>query len=752
MMAKLNNRITCRKCTAVLLAVVFAAVSMYVPAEVNASERDINDAPVEGTYEEGIRETEMMDQEAAETETEVTESETEAAESEPEVTESDQEATLDGQYVNEPEISETAMPEAEAEQNGEYDGFIYKLKDDTAKAEIAEMKEEIAKLDDGQEVETVQEGSLYAADSIDTIETVAETENIEYIEPNYIARVTGDTVVPNDPGYRKDQYRWQLENIGANKAWSRGVLGQRTDGSRDRVTVAILDTGLIGTGRYSFRHEDINYSHVLEGYNAFTKNSNTQDDNGHGTYVTGIIAAKGNNGKGLVGAASSVYVYPVKVFNRYGVSTEMHLIDGMNKAIEKGVDVINISAGFAGGIYPRVMEDACRKAEARGIIVVAASGNTGRGNTSYPAGFSSVIGAASVDRNNNRSWFSTYNDGVDAAAPGEGVMTTGIKGRSSYVQVNGTSFSCPYVASLALLAKSINPKITKSGFRQLLEATSKDRGSRGRDDYYGYGVVDFDKACRKLLDGRRVSIKNAQAKLSYKTVFYTGTRRTPAVRLKHGFVTLKKGVDYSVSYRNNIREGKASVKINTGSSRGYRGEVTRTFRIVKKDISKAKVSLSSRKYAYNGKSRMPKVTVRQAGRKLKAGTDYRLICSKGRKNVGSYKITIKGKGKIRGTKTVSFRIYPRKTSITKLHGKNDKFTVKWRKKLKQTSGYQIKYYAKNAGSKAVTVTVKNNAATAKTVKNLKSKKKYYVKIRTYKTVKGKKYYSGWSMRKAVRTL
>ena len=163
---------------------------------------------------------------------------------------------------------------------------------------------------------------------------------------------------------------------------------------------------------------------------------------------------------------------------------------------------------------------------------------------------------------------------------------------------------------------------------------------------------------------------------------------------------------------------------------------------------------------YNGKNRTQNVTVvNYAGKKLVKGTDFTVTYKNAKgtkvvtpKNVGTYKAVIKFKGMYSGTVTKTFKINPQETKIAKLtkNGKNQ-FTVKWTKKTAQVTGYQIKYSMKQNMSNAKTETVKNAKTTSKTIKQLKAKKKYYVQIRTYKTVNGTKYYSAWSAKSYVTT-
>ena len=168
------------------------------------------------------------------------------------------------------------------------------------------------------------------------------------------------------------------------------------------------------------------------------------------------------------------------------------------------------------------------------------------------------------------------------------------------------------------------------------------------------------------------------------------------------------------------------------------------------------IKLKATSLTYNGKVRTPKVIVKdRTGKTLVKNTDYTVSYAKGRKYVGKYAVKITFKGKYSGTKTLYFTIKPKATSISSLKVGSKKFTVKWKKQATQTTGYQVQYSASSKFSKAKTVTVGKNTTVSKKISKLSGKKKYYVRVRTYKTVKinGKsiRIYSGWSKAKAVTT-
>ena len=162
--------------------------------------------------------------------------------------------------------------------------------------------------------------------------------------------------------------------------------------------------------------------------------------------------------------------------------------------------------------------------------------------------------------------------------------------------------------------------------------------------------------------------------------------------------------------------------------------------------------LSTTTYTYNGKAKTPTVTVKDsAGKTLKKNVDYKVTYASGRKKVGTYKVTIKMMGKYSGTKTLTFKINPVKTKVSKLTAAKKMLTVTISKKSSQVTGYQIQYSTSKKFTSAKTKTVSSYKTTKVTLKGLKAKKTYYVRVRTYKKVGGKVYYSGWSTVKYKKT-
>ena len=257
--------------------------------------------------------------------------------------------------------------------------------------------------------------------------------------------------------------------------------------------------------------------------------------------------------------------------------------------------------------------------------------------------------------------------------------------------------------------------------------------------------------CKKVLETAeipalsRVSISKASMTLSTSTYAYDGKAKTPSVTVKVGGKTLKKDTDYTVSYSNNTKVGTAKVTI-TGKG-NYTGSVSKTYSI-KNNFKKATISGISNK-SYTGKNITQSITVKYNGKTLKNSTDYTVSYSNN-KNIGTATVKIAGKGSYTGTITKTFKINPAKQEIQKLTAKSKAFFVDWAQKGSAT-GYEIQYATNSKFTSAKKVTITNNKTDTKTITKLSGKKKYYVRVRSYTTVKGTKYYGAWSASKSVTT-
>ena len=295
---------------------------------------------------------------------------------------------------------------------------------------------------------------------------------VAWAEPDYVAQALA---TPNDPNFSQ---QWWLTDIRAPAAWD------ITTGNSN-IIVAVCDTGVQST------HPDLAAHLILPGYNTYLNNNNSEDTVGHGTMVAGCIGAIGNNGRGVAGMAWNVRILPIRITYADGVGSAYvsDMAEGLTYAADHGAKVINCSFS---GFNASAIEAAAKYARSKGALVCFAAGNSGVDMTNgYPDTTNIVVVGATSSSETLTSW-SSYGKPVDVVAPGLNIMTTTMG--SSYATVSGTSFSSPIVAGLAALVYSVNPNFTPDDVEQIIKSTAKDLGAAGRDNVYGYGLVQADLA------------------------------------------------------------------------------------------------------------------------------------------------------------------------------------------------------------------------------------------------------------------
>lgn len=251
------------------------------------------------------------------------------------------------------------------------------------------------------------------------------------------------------------------------------------------------------------------------------------------------------------------------------------------------------------------------------------------------------------------------------------------------------------------------------------------------------------------ISSQRVIKKIQSVTLSATSYSYSGKVRTPSVTVKDSAGKVVDPKFYTVLYAKG-RINAGTYKVTVTFKGDYSGSKTVSFKINPISGAKAKINLSTSTYLYNGKARKPGVTVTTPGGAVIPASNYTVTYAKGRTDVGTYKVTVTFKGNYTGSKTVSFTIVPPKTTLSLVAGKKA-ITVNIAKKSAQVTGYQIQYATNKNFTKAAQKTIGSYKTTKYTLKSLAAKKTYYVRVRTYKTVSGKHYYSGWSTAKAVKT-
>ncbi len=330
------------------------------------------------------------------------------------------------------------------------------------------------------------------------VNALLKDPNIVYAEPDYIYK---GQAFPDDPRFYE---QWALTKIHADNAWD------TTTGSHS-VRVAVVDSGA------DLDHPDLQLN-VSSGGSFMTGEQGrvAQDDNGHGTHVAGIIGAVGNNSTGVTGINWNVNVVAFRGLKNQPPSQQnpggqaggekVEIMGAIDAASGSGVSVMNLSLGIPQ--YDYQLYTVVQQAIQNNIVVVAASGNEGRGSVSYPAGFEGVLSVGATDENDNRAPFSNYGPGLGVVAPGTNILSTWWD--NTYALDQGTSMASPYVAGLAALILSVNPDLTPDQVKFIIESTAEkvggvfyggvgpDPGNQtGWNNFYGYGRINVGAAVEK---------------------------------------------------------------------------------------------------------------------------------------------------------------------------------------------------------------------------------------------------------------
>ncbi len=364
--------------------------------------------------------------------------------------------------------------------------------------------------------------------TIDTCVALNEDSRVEFAELNKIAKRM--SVSANDTYFSS---QWNLNLMNVPQAWS------TTTGSSN-VIVAVLDSGVVSG------HQDLS-ANIVSGYDFISSSSSSCDGGGidsnpedvadsrcipralppdspgrsdyHGTHVAGIIAAVGNNGKGVAGINWNAKIMPVRVLGTGG-GTDYDIIQGMLYAAglsndshttpSKKANIINMSLGGSPGEQCSALyKDAFNQVYNAGVLVFVATGNDGSNNGINPLALCDhAVAVAAADRYSMRAWYSNAGPGVTITAPGgdqtvaesDGVLSTvrsdAADNNTAYVYMQGTSMATPHAAGVAALMLAANPSLTPSQIVNYMVQTATDLGSAGTDNIYGAGLINAYSAVR----------------------------------------------------------------------------------------------------------------------------------------------------------------------------------------------------------------------------------------------------------------
>ncbi len=397
-------------------------------------------------------------------------------------------------------------------------GLFIDLKDDTTDADEAAIEAKLGGLD-------IRLNSVHSADErffvVDVppamipglLAKLAGDPRIETAEPNYtygLPKIVPTHVVggiqdqapargpmPNDPLFSE---QWSFRMVNVLDAW--------TQAEGAGAVVAVIDTGVAYEDRGRFKRvEDLAGTGFVAGYDFVNDDEHANDDHGHGTHVAGTIAQTTHNGLGTAGLAPKAKIMPLKVLSARGSGSAADIADAIRFAADEGANVINMSLG--GGLRSLIMQNAVAYARRKGVVVVCAAGNNGRGKVEFPAAYKGAFAVSSVGPTGKLAFYSSWGKKLAISAPGGdkqlggeagGIIQNTIEPDSlqvvnQYLSFQGTSMATPHVAGAAALV--ISAGITDpADVERILKESTRDAGPKGWDPRYGAGILDAGAAVK----------------------------------------------------------------------------------------------------------------------------------------------------------------------------------------------------------------------------------------------------------------
>lgn len=366
----------------------------------------------------------------------------------------------------------------------------------------------------------------YLGDEPKINQLIGQDPNIERSEPNpYRDKQGNDPYFKSEGSWGQDYAdQWAIQHIGFTEedasAWA--AAGE----DLAEVIVAVIDTGI------DWNHADISWDSIwrnngelpdngidddgngyiddLVGWDFFLYNNLPWDEDGHGTFVTGIIAAISDNNTGISGINPAAKIMVLKALDSFGHTRASYLAEAIAYAVDNGAQIINLSVGGEDLSYAE--ELAVQYAEDNGVLVFAAAGNKGYEASNFGfVPYETVVTVGSTTKDDTKSNFSNWGEGIDIMAPGEDILslrarrtdlmlnvrhltyemgTAYVGDDRRYYRAAGTSFSVPIVAGIASLILSKNPDLTPKQVRRMLYQSATDVDVPGRDQQTGFGLVD----------------------------------------------------------------------------------------------------------------------------------------------------------------------------------------------------------------------------------------------------------------------
>ena len=336
----------------------------------------------------------------------------------------------------------------------------------------------------------------------DMVAQLEAQDDIEFVHLNYLGE---GGFVPNDTSFGRQWHHENRGGFGTPGADIESVPAWDITRGDPSVVVAVLDTG-IDSDHPEFA------GRLLPGFDFVNNDSDPEDDNGHGTLVTGLLAANADNAFSVAGVDHYCSILPVKVLNQVNSGTLFNLIQGLNFAA--GVDVISMS--LIGAPLTTGLALALQHARDAGSILIACAGNGGIGDAdiSFPGASPLTISVGASNRRDARAFFSGTGNALDVVAPGVAVRTVlPNSAADTTTSFTGCSAATPIVAGIATLLLSVDPTLSHGDIREILTTTAEDQvgppgeDTPGRDNFYGHGRVNLFNALSALVIVAEIDIK-----------------------------------------------------------------------------------------------------------------------------------------------------------------------------------------------------------------------------------------------------
>ena len=630
----------------------------------------------------------------------------------------------------------------------------------------------------------------------EAMDAIESQDDVAYVQPNYKYQITDNTSADtsssvdtsgsliNDTYFDKQYYLKEWDNTYTSSSVGTDTIRAwqtiKTNGS---VSVAVIDTGVDTTHPDLKNNLDLEHDWSVKSQVATTVNDDgtttteteydVTDKDGHGTHVAGLVAAEANNSTGVAGTSYNAEIIPINVREKNGdiytsslVQAYSHLASLVADKEVTNLHVINMSLGrYTSGADGLTDDDKALEKQITfirnkyNVATVCSAGNETTGyeltDSFYPSDYEDTISVTALNSDGTNCDFSCYNQNKDISAAGNEIVSTWRTGGNwssslskGYKYEQGTSMSSPIVAGILSLLWAEDSSLTVDQAVKAIKSTANPINTKynGRGSKNGSaGAIDAAAAVdyvKNVYENGKKYIGDYDIKLSASSYEYDGSKKKPEVTISG----LTEGTDYEITgYSNNTNVGTAIVTVKGIGD--YSGTKEIQFKIVKKPLKNCgNVKLTHTSYVYDGKAKTPAVIIGD----LWPNRDYTISYSNNT-SVGLAKATVTGIGKYEGTITITFKICPKGTKLKKLKGYKKAFSAYWYTRSDQLTGYELQYSKSKKFTSAKSLIISKKTTGKASVRKLKKRTRYYVRVRVYKRIDGVSYNSSWSKVSSVKT-